>query len=78
MERASRQVSRRRRVLEMKRCVPLARLFPANVANVTQFLPLKILPYGKRSTQGKSPLAKPILSRRAMTDIFLSNKLNSC
>jgi NAD(P)-dependent dehydrogenase (short-subunit alcohol dehydrogenase family) len=43
LERASCQVWRRRRVLRMERCIPLARLFPATVANVTQFLRAEIL-----------------------------------
>jgi hypothetical protein len=34
----------------MERCIPLARLFPATVANVTQFLPAEILLYGKHPT----------------------------
>ena len=37
------QVWRRRRVIKMERCIPLARLFPATVANVTQFLRAEIL-----------------------------------
>jgi hypothetical protein len=43
LERASCQVWRRRRVLKVERCIPLARLFPATVANVTQFLRAEIL-----------------------------------
>jgi NAD(P)-dependent dehydrogenase (short-subunit alcohol dehydrogenase family) len=43
LEGASRQVCRRRRVLRMERCILLVRLFPASVANVTQFRPAEII-----------------------------------